>query len=50
MILWIFIAVLTAIIAVLAIPALRRSLVTPHIFALFKRILPAMSDTERDAL
>jgi acyl-CoA dehydrogenase len=50
MILWIFIAVLTAVIAVLAIPALRRSLVTPHIFALFKRILPAMSDTERDAL
>lgn len=50
MILWILIALLAAVAAVLAIPALRRSLVTPHIFALFKRILPAMSDTERDAL
>jgi acyl-CoA dehydrogenase len=50
MILWILIALLAAVVAVLGIPALRRSLVTPHIFALFKRILPAMSDTERDAL
>jgi len=50
MILWILIALLAAVAAVLAMPALRRSLVTPHIFALFKRILPAMSDTERDAL
>src|ERR1700740_1451736 len=29
---------------------LRRALVTPKIFAIFKRILPAMSATERDAL
>jgi acyl-CoA dehydrogenase len=50
MILWILFALLAAVVAVLAIPALRRSLLTPHIFALFKRILPAMSDTERDAL
>jgi acyl-CoA dehydrogenase len=50
MILWILIALLAGVVALLAIPALRRSLVTPHIFALFKRILPAMSDTERDAL
>ncbi|MFS2002455.1 acyl-CoA dehydrogenase [Duganella sp. CT11-25] len=50
MILWILIILLVGVVAVLAIPALRRSLVTPHIFALFKRILPAMSDTERDAL
>jgi acyl-CoA dehydrogenase len=50
MILWILIILLAGGVAVLAIPALRRSLVTPHIFALFKRILPAMSDTERDAL
>ena len=28
----------------------RRRLLTPHILALFKRILAAMSDTERDAL
>ena len=51
MIFWILLALLIGIPAVvLGIPALRRSLVTPHIFALFKRILPAMSDTERDAL
>ena len=29
---------------------LRRALVTPHIFAAFRRILPVMSATERDAL
>jgi acyl-CoA dehydrogenase len=28
----------------------RRALITPHLLALFKRILPTMSDTERDAL
>lgn len=51
MIIWIILALLIGIPAiVLGVPALRRSLVTPHIFALFKRILPAMSDTERDAL
>ncbi|MET0266286.1 MAG: acyl-CoA dehydrogenase [Duganella sp.] len=48
---WILLAVLIGIPAlVLGVPALRRSLVTPRIFAIFKRILPAMSDTERDAL
>jgi acyl-CoA dehydrogenase len=36
--------------ALLALSALRRSLVTPSILALFKRILPTMSNTERDAL
>ena len=35
---------------ILARKPLRRSLVTPKIFAMFKRILPAMSATERDAL
>ena len=34
----------------LAIQPLRIKWVTPRIFAVFKRILPAMSDTERDAL
>jgi len=34
----------------LAVPVLRRSLLSPSILDLFKRILPAMSDTERDAL
>ena len=36
--------------AVLLLPPLRRALITRHIFALFKRILPQMSDTEREAL
>ncbi len=35
---------------ILARKSLRRSLVTPKIFAKFKKILPAMSPTERDAL
>lgn len=35
---------------VLASRPLRRALLTPKIFQLFKRILPAMSATERDAL
>ena len=51
MIFWTIVVLLIGVPAViLGVPALRRSLVTPHIFALFKRILPAMSDTERDAL
>src|SRR5450830_1946496 len=37
-------------IALFAITPLRRALITPRILALFKRILPSMSDTERDAL
>ncbi|MFZ6649473.1 acyl-CoA dehydrogenase [Undibacterium sp. TJN25] len=36
--------------ALIAVKSLRRSLVTPTIFKIFKRILPQMSDTERDAL
>jgi acyl-CoA dehydrogenase len=36
--------------AVLLLPPLRRALITGRIFALFKRILPQMSDTEREAL
>lgn len=63
MITWILLAVIAAWIASIALlivigapavipanTALRRSLVMPHISALFKRILPAMSATERDAL
>ncbi|HAT31123.1 MAG TPA: acyl-CoA dehydrogenase [Janthinobacterium sp.] len=34
----------------LACKPLRRSLLTPQLLALFKRILPRMSETERDAL
>ncbi|WP_295996516.1 acyl-CoA dehydrogenase [Rugamonas sp.] len=36
--------------ALLAVKALRRALLTPHLLALFKKLLPTMSDTERDAL
>ncbi|WP_432377802.1 acyl-CoA dehydrogenase [Duganella sp. P38] len=51
MVLWIILAVVAAaIIIVLAAPPLRRRWITPHIYGLFKRILPPMSDTERDAL
>ncbi|TFW20087.1 acyl-CoA dehydrogenase [Duganella callida] len=50
MIFWIIVAVLAAIVFILVVPPMRQSLVTPHIYRLFKRILPPMSDTERDAL
>ena len=41
---------LAAVAAVLILRPLRRALITRHVFALFKRILPQMSDTEREAL
>jgi acyl-CoA dehydrogenase len=41
---------LAVVVAVLVLPPLRRPLITRRIFALFKRILPQMSDTEREAL
>jgi len=46
----ILIGVLSALTLVLILPPLRRALITRHIYALFKRILPSMSDTEREAL
>jgi acyl-CoA dehydrogenase len=46
----ILIGVLAALTLVLVLPPLRRALITRHIYALFKRILPTMSDTEREAL
>jgi acyl-CoA dehydrogenase len=39
-----------AIAALLTLPALRRALVTRHILALYRKIMPGMSDTERAAL
>ncbi|WP_300756535.1 acyl-CoA dehydrogenase [Janthinobacterium sp.] len=42
--------IVLCLIALFAIAPLRRALITPHVLALFKRILPSMSDTERDAL
>jgi acyl-CoA dehydrogenase len=46
----ILIGVLSALTLVLLVRPLRRGLITRHIFALFKRILPQMSETERVAL
>jgi len=46
----ILIGVLSVLTLVLAARPLRRALITRHIFALFKRILPQMSETERVAL
>jgi acyl-CoA dehydrogenase len=43
-------AVLLALVAVLVIRPLRRAIISGRIFAIFKRILPQMSDTEREAL
>ena len=36
--------------AVLNVPRLRRSLITARVFPMFRRVLPHMSDTEREAL
>ncbi|MEC5160400.1 MULTISPECIES: acyl-CoA dehydrogenase [unclassified Janthinobacterium] len=46
----VLLVVLGAPAVLLASKSLRRSLVSPHLLALFKRILPSMSETERDAL
>ncbi len=42
--------VLACLAAPIVVAPLRRALITPHLLDLFKRILPTMSDTERDAL
>jgi acyl-CoA dehydrogenase len=47
---WILLVVLGAVALLLVVPPLRRALVTGPLFALFKRILPAMSQTEKEAL
>lgn len=46
----IILALLIALAALLIIRPLRRALISRPIFAAYKRILPQMSDTERDAL
>ncbi|MBU0750707.1 MAG: acyl-CoA dehydrogenase [Gammaproteobacteria bacterium] len=43
-------AVALAVAAVLLVPSFRRPLLTRGLFATYKRILPQMSDTEREAL
>ena len=43
-------AALLGLLVLFAVGPVRRALVTPRLLALFKRILPSMSETERDAL
>jgi acyl-CoA dehydrogenase len=43
-------ALLAVVAAVLIVPALRRAIVTGPVFALYKQILPPMSQTEKEAL
>lgn len=50
MLMTILIAAVLGLIVLFAVAPIRRALITPHILALFKRILPQMSSTERDAL
>lgn len=47
---WILLALAAIVALLLTNKSLRRSLISPHLLALFQRILPRMSDTERDAL
>jgi acyl-CoA dehydrogenase len=46
---WIL-ALVAALVAVALLPPLRRIVLTGPIFAIYKRMLPAMSQTEREAL
>jgi len=46
-----FILVLAGALAlVLGVPAVRRALITGRVFRIYRKVLPTMSDTERDAL
>ena len=48
--LWLLLAPLAAIAAILALPPLRRALVSNHLLAAFRKAMPPMSDTEADAI
>ena len=48
--LYALLAIVAGIVAVLTVPPLRRALVTRHIFAVYRKMLPAMSQTEKEAL
>lgn len=50
MIWWLFITLGFFALIILGLPGLRRRAITGPVFALYKKILPAMSPTERDAL
>ena len=48
--LWACLAVVLAVGALFTLPPLRRAILTRGIFAAYRKVLPQMSDTERDAL
>ena len=48
--LYALLAIVTGLVAVLTVPPLRRAVLTRHIFAVYRRMLPAMSQTEKEAL
>ena len=48
--LWACLAVVLAVGALFTLPPLRRTILTRGIFAAYRKVLPQMSDTERDAL
>lgn len=47
---WLILLIMVALLAVLNLPDLRQMVLTRPLFALFKRMLPPLSDTEREAL
>ena len=47
---WLLLLTVVILLAVLNLPALRQSLLTRPLFRLFQRLLPPLSDTEREAL
>ncbi|MBU2180953.1 MAG: acyl-CoA dehydrogenase family protein, partial [Gammaproteobacteria bacterium] len=47
---FILLLLVIAVVVILAVPDIRRNLVTKPIFAVFKKILPPLSDTEREAM
>ena len=48
--LWACLAVVLAVGSLFTLPPLRRAILTRGIFAAYRKVLPQMSDTERDAL
>ena len=48
--LWACLAIVLAVGALFTLPPLRRTILTRGIFAAYRKVLPQMSDTERDAL
>lgn len=47
---WLLLAAVAALLALLNLPSLRQTLLTRPLFGLFQRLLPPLSETEREAL